>query len=176
MFRRALRGYHPDDVERLRERVRLAMEAGKPLEDIDTMALRTVRGGCSTRQVDGFRTVLSAWRRVTDVADPYQVKQAEQAAAAQQFQSHLERLRWSSEQIDAVRQRDLPLARRRKVAYDVEDVNAYLDGVIDAMRRGLEIPDPQYARFNAATRRRGYDPKPVDDLLAELAVMTPAGS
>ena len=171
-------GYHPDDVQRLRTRVLTAMRAGLPLDDIDAMALRRVRGkGASPRQVDGLRTVISVWRAITPVADPRPKEEDEHEAAVEYFATHDEPYvwRWSGAQIDAVRDRELPLARRHQTAYDVDDVNRYLDSVIDAMRRGVEIPDPQFARFNSAGMRRGYDPRPVDEFLAELAEMTPRG-
>ena len=37
------------------------------------------------------------------------------------------------------------------------------------------ITDPQYARFDSAGLRRGYDPKEVDDFLDEIAHMQPEG-
>lgn len=178
-FRPQIGGYHPDDVERLRRRVLLTMESGLPMDDMDAMALRTVTGqGVDRRQVDGMRTVLSVWRATTPVEDPRAVAERERAEAVQQFTAAKDEpyvYRWSSAQVDLVRECEFPVVGRHATAYDIDDVNTYLDSVIDAMRRGVEIPSPEHARFNSAGIRRGYDPKSVDDFLAHLGEMKPEG-
>ena len=155
------------------------MEADLPLENIDAMALRRVRGrGVDVRQVEGLRTLLSVWSATTPVDDPRAADEQaiEEAARRREVEdARADVWRWSTEQMDAVRDRILPLAPRRKLAYDVDDVNRFLEGVIDAMRRGVELPDTTYVRFGSSGMRRGYDPKPVDDLLLDIAAMKPQG-
>ena len=178
-FARAWRGYEPQDVERLRERVLVAMENGRPLEDLDVMALRRSSGmGYRVAQVDGLRTVLAVWRATTPIEDPRDVARRERQAAAAAFaepDAASGVMRWSSEQIDQVRDTKFPRVGVASTAYSVGDVDAYVHQVIAAMRQGLPIPDPTYARFDSAGLRRGYDPRHVDEFLDALAAMQPEG-
>lgn len=173
----AVGGYHPEDAERLRVRVLTAMRAGKPLPDLDAMALRRApRRGVSAAQVDGLLTTLSVWATTTPVEDPAdaerRARDEERAALAEADETMF---RWSHEQMDHVREKRFRLVGRASTSYSEHDVDDYLDAVVIAMRRGLELPDPQYARFDSAGLRRGYDPKEVDDFLDEIARMRPEG-
>ena len=171
-------GYHADDVERLRVRALTAMRKAKPLPDLDAMALRrTPRGGVSPTQVEGFLTLMSVWSATTVVEHPDEVARRERDAeiAALAAQDADTTLRWTHEQMDHVREKKFTLVGRASTSYDEHDVDDYLDSVVIAMRRGIELPDPQYARFDSAGLRRGYDPKEVDDFLDEIAHMQPEG-
>ena len=169
-------GYHADDVERLRVRALTAMRKAKPLPDLDAMALRrTPRGGVSPTQVAGFLTLMSVWSATTVVEHPDEVARRERDAeiAALTTRDDDTTLRWTHEQMDLVREKKFTLVGRASTSYDEHDVDDYLDSVVIAMRRGIELPDPQYARFDSAGLRRGYDPKEVDDFLDEIAHMQP---
>lgn len=171
-------GYHADDVERLRVRALTAMRKAKPLPDLDAMALRrTPRGGVSRTQVAGFLTLMSVWSATTVVEHPDEVARRERDAeiAALTTRDDDTTLRWTHEQMDLVREKKFTLVGRASTSYDEHDVDDYLDSVVIAMRRGIELPDPQYARFDSAGLRRGYDPKEVDDFLDEIAHMQPEG-
>lgn len=171
-------GYHADDVERLRVRALTAMRKAKPLPDLDAMALRrTPRGGVSRTQVAGFLTLMSVWSATTVVEHPDEVARRERDAeiAALTTRDDDTTLRWTHEQMDLVREKKFTLIGRASTSYDEHDVDDYLDSVVIAMRRGIELPDPQYARFDSAGLRRGYDPKEVDDFLDEIAHMQPEG-
>ena len=170
------RGYHPDDVERLRQRTVNAMRQGKPLPDLDAMALRRTTGhGARASQVDGLLTTLAAWAEVTPVEDPAdaQRREREEELAALAARHAQDEPRWSDEQMDRIREKRFALAGRLSKGYDENDVDDYLDAVVLAMRRGVDLPDPANARFNSAGLRRGYDPKGVDDFLDEIAHMHP---
>lgn len=174
----AVGGYHADDVERLRVRALTAMRKAKPLPDLDAMALRrTPRGGVSRTQVAGFLTLMSVWSATTVVEHPDEVARRERDAeiAALTTRDDDTTLRWTHEQMDLVREKKFTLVGRASTSYDEHDVDDYLDSVVIAMRRGIELPDPQYARFDSAGLRRGYDPKEVDDFLDEIAHMQPEG-
>ncbi|MBE7370540.1 DivIVA domain-containing protein [Dermacoccus barathri] len=174
----AVGGYHPEDVERLRLRVLTAMRKAKPLPDLDAMALRRApRGGVSPTQVAGFLTLMSVWSATTVVEHPDEVARRERDAeiAALTTRDDDTTLRWTHEQMDHVREKKFTLVGRASTSYDEHDVDDYLDSVVIAMRRGIELPDPQYARFDSAGLRRGYDPKEVDDFLDEIAHMQPEG-
>ena len=170
-------GYEREDVERLRRRAVIAMRAGKPLPDLDAMVLRrTARGGLNLGQVDGLRTVLSVWRRTTPIEDPQDVARRAQEAELAAFAGARDGApRWSSQQMDRVRDKHFTLLRRTATSYDESDVDDYLDSVVVAMRRGIELPDPAQARFASSGLRRGYDPKEVDDFLDEIAHLRPEG-
>lgn len=171
-------GDHADDVERLRVRALTAMRKAKPLPDLDAMALRrTPRGGVSRTQVAGFLTLMSVWSATTVVEHPDEVARRERDAeiAALTTRDDDTTLRWTHEQMDLVREKKFTLIGRASTSYDEHDVDDYLDSVVIAMRRGIELPDPQYARFDSAGLRRGYDPKEVDDFLDEIAHMQPEG-
>lgn len=174
----AVGGYHPEDAERLRVRALNAMRAAKPLPDLDAMALRrTQRAGVSSAQVDGLLTTLSVWAATTPIEDPDAAARRERDA---ELASLVERddeaaFRWSHGQMDFVREKKFSLVGRASTSYDEHDVDDFLDSVVIAMRRGVELPDPQYARFNSAGLRRGYDPKEVDDFLDEIAHLRPEG-
>lgn len=171
-------GYHPEDAERLRVRALTAMRAGKPLPNLDAMALRrTPRQGVSAAQVDGLLTTLSVWAATTPVENPADAErrardEEREAVARPQDEAGF---RWSHEQMDHVREKKFTLVGRASTSYSEHDVDDYLDSVVIAMRRGLELPDPRYARFDSAGLRRGYDPKEVDDFLDEIAGMRPEG-
>lgn len=170
-----LGGYHPDDVERLRKRAVIAMKRGKPLPDLDAMALRRVpTWGASAAQVKGLLTTLSVWARITPIEDPVAAERREREAQyVVQTAAATREPRWSRAQMERVREKTFRQVVRASVSYAEADVDAYLDAVLAAMRRGIDLPAPQYARFDSAGLRRGYDPKEVDDFLDEIARMTP---
>lgn len=175
-FRSARGGYQPDDVERFRLRALTAMRKGLPMPDLDAMALRRTAGmGLDARQVDGLRTVIGVWVDTTPIEDPEAAVRREREEEVAALAASSENPRWSHEQMDRVREKRFTLVGRHHTAYDEHDVDDFLDSVVVAMRRGVELPDPQYAKFSSAGMRRGYDPREVDEFLDEITHMRPEG-
>lgn len=164
------RGYHPQDVERLRKRALVHMRRGVSLPDLDAVALRRtgLRGphGVSRQQVDGLLTILTVWAAEQRIAAG--------AARATARRDRWEPLppRWSPRQIALVSDKTFGRGRRG-TAYAESSVDAYLGSVVAAMTENRPLPDPTRARFPRAGRRRGYDCKSVDDFLDALTMMVP---
>ncbi|WP_265445160.1 hypothetical protein [Flexivirga meconopsidis] len=165
-------GYVVADVQRQLDRIVALMRGGRPVPPIATTALRRsyLREGYAPEPVEALFSHVGEWQRQFDEA-------AHAAVVARSTSPEPSpadrRLNWTRQQQVWVREMQFPSTRRS--AYEVGEVDDFLDRVLVAMAKGEELPDVQSAKFYMSRLgRSGYDSVAVDHFLDQLTRLRPA--
>ncbi|NNG38595.1 hypothetical protein HJ588_04795 [Flexivirga sp. ID2601S] len=169
-------GYVVADVQLQLDRIAGLMRAGRPVPPIATSALRRsyLRPGYAPEPVEALFSHVGEWQRQFDEAahSAATAALADRSSSAESA-SDERRLNWTRQQQVWVREMQFPSARRS--AYEVGEVDDFLDRVLVAMAKGEELPDVQSAKFYMARLgRSGYDSVAVDHFLDQLTRLRPA--
>ncbi|WP_188836991.1 DivIVA domain-containing protein [Flexivirga endophytica] len=158
------------DVQRQLDRVVSLMRAQQPVPAIGTVGLRRARfkEGYTPESVTALFDNIAEWQRQLNIQhEVYDVDTADQQS------DDRSRLKWSREQQVWVREIAFTTTRFGS-AYEVDQVDDFLDNVLRAMGNGEPLPNIQSAQFHMArTGRGGYDAAAVDHFLDQLERIRP---
>lgn len=163
-------GYVVADVQRQLDRVASLMRAGQPVPPVNPAGLRKAhfREGYAPESVKALFDNIAEWQRQLDATAP---KPSEETEAAAEEKS--DRLIWTREQQVWVREITFA-ATRFGQAYEVDQVDDFLDVVLRAMANGEPLPNIKSAQFHMARPTRGgYDAAAVDHFLDQLERIRP---
>lgn len=169
-------GYVEEDVRRQLARIVALMHAHQPVPPINTGALRRskLRPGYAPGPVEALFANVAQWQqhlhRDGDTGSP---ATPASARGRQAPPDEPEKLKWTRQQQVWVREMEFPSARRH--AYEVSEVDDFLDSVLVAMAKGEPLPDVHSAQFYMTRMARsGYECAAVDHFLDQVARLRPA--
>lgn len=177
-------GYVCADVDRQLQRITEHMRRAESLPTIPPTAFRRtrLREGYAPAAVDKLLTRIAGWQRELDLTTGATAPRRPGPASAPTVEGYpagthpveQERLVWSRPQQEWVREAQFA-TRTGSRAYEMDEVDDFLDTVLVAMAKGQALPEISSVRFFPPKfGRQGYDAMAVDRFLDQLALLRPA--
>lgn len=174
-------GYRTEDVDRWLRHVTALMRERQPIQrpTAGTFRRSILGQGYDVHHVDALVAAVDQWQGDLIAAD-----QAAQRAGTHEADPDPQpvlrgdrepmKLRWTARQRDWVRETIFP-ARRGKWAYEMAEVDNFLDEVLTAMTKGEPLPPVESAKFMVCgATHTGYDARAVDEFLDQVIRLRPA--
>lgn len=167
-------GYRPEDVDRWLDHAAALMRTEQRVEPPGAGTFRKVRlgEGYDVLHVDALVVAVARWQQ--EVLETDRLAAQPPPPEPVRRRSAVVRLNWTVQQRDWVRETEFP-TRSGKWAYEMDEVDSFLDEVLTAMTKGESLPAIERARFTLCRRLgRGYDAPAVDDFLEQITRLRPA--